>query len=346
MKRFNGVMMFVILFVFSVMTSSCGSVASALSSLLEQCENLSSDELNVDLSDECRDLEGFLADNQDNLTTKTEIMSVREGGGYTDAVLLITDSEGNPVTGLDKTSVTASVSDDSGATYTTLTDYDVYTYEELATREPGSDHMSFASVIDYSGSILDDDLDFVTDSLVYVYQNMPEMYRSEVVKFSTDVQVTQAFTSDTAALISAVQDTSYERGYTSMYDGMYQALQDTAAETATLKLNILFTDGVDNDSTVDYDTVKAYFQAQKIPVCVVGVGFANVTTLREIADDSGCFFIYRQLFTELEGAFESVVSQMEDLYRVRMDPDDLVGMDTLKLTVDNGSGVREVTSAL
>jgi len=127
---------------------------------------------------------------------------------------------------------------------------------------------------------------------------------------------------------------------------MYQALQDTAAEDSTLKLNILFTDGIDNDSTVDYGTVRAYFQEQKIPVCVVGVGFANVTTLREIADDSGCFFIYRRFFSELEGAFEMVVSQFEDMYRVRMDPDDLVGMDTLKLTIDDGSGVREVTSAL
>lgn len=326
--------------------SHCGAIAEAVNDLLADCEDFANNESDSDLNQACRELEDFLESSQDNLATKTEILNVRTSGSASDASLLLTDTTGNPITGLGTADIIAAVSSDGGSNFTDIAIENVQTYEELATSEAGETHLSFASIVDYSGSIFDDDLEFVTDALTFVYENLPSNYRSEVVKFSTDVQITQAYTEDAEVLLSAVQDTSFSRSATSLFDGLKQGLEDTAAETTSLRLAILFTDGLDNDSTASYNDVKTIFQDNDIPVCVVGVGFANLDLLQDIANDSGCFFIYKTLFSELEGAFEEIVDQIKNVYRVRVDEADLTGMDTLRLTITTADGARTATSSL
>lgn len=299
------------------LASGCGSAASAVSSLLEQCEEFATNELDVSLNEECRELQDFFESAQTDLVSKIEVISARAKEGFTDLVLLITDANGDPVTGLTADQVAVAQSAD-GSTYTDVAGHALSTYEGLLQSEPGTDHLSFSSLIDYSGSILDSDLGFVTDALAFVYENMVAIYRSEVVKFSSSVEVTQSYTADNSALLAAVRNTSFARQTTAMYDGLMQALTDTAAETSTLRLVILFTDGLDNDSTATYETVKASFQQNDIPVCVVGVSFADVDLLRQIAEDSGCFFIYKPSFSNLGEAFETVTNQIENLYRIRV----------------------------
>lgn len=326
--------------------SHCGALASLANSIRDDCEDFANSEDDSALNEACRELEDFFESDQDNLASKTEILSVRTAGGSRDAVLLITDAGGNPITGLGTDQITAEKSSDDGSTFESVPLDDLDTFQQLAESEAGQTHFSFASIIDYSGSIFDDDLGFVTDALTFVYEELPAVYRSEVVKFSTDVQVTQSYTSDRDALLSAVEDESYTREFTSMYDGMKEALEDTAEETTSFRFAILFTDGLDNDSTATYDDVKEIFQENEIPVCVVGVSFADVTVLQQIADDSGCFFIYRALFDDLEEAFEKIVDQIENLYRIRFDADELEGFDTLRLTITTSEGTRQATADL
>lgn len=324
----------------------CGALASLANSSLDDCEDFANSEDDSELNEACRELEDFFESDQDNLASKTDILSVRQIGGSHDAVLLITDAGGNPITGLGTDQITAEASGDDGATFQSVPIGDLDTIGQLAESEAGQTHFSFASIIDYSGSIFDDDLGFVTDALTFVYEELPDVYRSEVVKFSTDVQVTQSYTTDNEALLSAVQDESYTREYTSLYDGMKEGLDDTVEETTSFRFALLFTDGIDNDSTATYDDVKEIFQENEIPVCVVGVSFADVTVLQQIADDSGCFFIYRALFDDLEEAFENVVDQIENLYRVRFDADELEGFDTLRLTITTSEGTRQALADL
>lgn len=330
------------IFFLALFSISCSAIQGAISNLLENCEDFANNETDSELNEACRELEDFFESNQDSLASQTLALSTRSIGNNTNIALLITDATGSPITGLDNVTIEAAGSSDAGQNFTELPIDQISTYGELAESEANTDHLSLAAVIDYSGSVLDDDLDFVTDALSLLFENLDTSYRGEVVKFSTEVQVTQSFTSDSAQLLAAVQDETFERSLTSLFDGLMQAIADTAEETTGLKLAILFTDGLDNDSSATYEQVRTLFQNEGIPVCVVGVGFADVDLLQQIADDSGCFFIYRALFADLEDAFGTVVDQIEKLYRIRFDSDDLNGLDTLRLSITTDTGLREL----
>lgn len=332
-----------------ILLSSCGAVQSAIETLasIDSCQDF--DSISSELNEACRDLEGLLPSATDNLTSKTQILSVVQTSddNYYDAVLLITDSDGSVVTSLDSTSVVAERSSD-GSTFTSVTPADFDRYDELATTDT---HLSFVPIVDYSGSVLDSDLAHVNSALETMYDNLPEFYRSEVVKFSSNVGVypSGGFTSSKTDLVAAVKDTNFTRSSTAMYDGIYEGVEDLASETTTLRLAILFTDGQDNDSTKSYENdVKPLFQNNDIPVCVIGVGFTSVETLSTIASDSGCFYIYKPAFSDLGSAFTTVVNQIKNLYRVRFNASDLSSNDTLRftVTVSGESSTRQVTATV
>lgn len=336
-------LLFLFVFLFCI---HCGAIENALD-ILDECTDFSNDETNASLNEDCRALDDFLPENQDNLASQTMVLGARESVNATNLFLLLTDSSGTPIDDLEAADFTASASSDGGTTFESIIAPEVATLEVVAEDDDELPQLSFASVIDYSGSILDEDLDFVTDALTFLYQDIGAQYRSEVVKFSTDVQVTQTYTDVEEDLLTAVQDETYPRELTSLFDGMIQGIEDTSNETTTsLRMVILFTDGMDNDSENDYEDAKTLFQENDIPVCVVGVSFADVDLLTDIAEDSGCFFIYRTVFDDLEGAFETITDLINNTYRVRFGTSTLEGYNTLKLEIATPDGDREVTTAL
>jgi hypothetical protein len=108
----------------------------------------------------------------------------------------------------------------------------------------------------------------------------------------------------------------------------------------------LFTDGVDNDSERSQDEAVALAQESNVAVCVVGVGFADVDTLREIAADTGCFFVYKTLFTDLSTAFNAVVEQFNGLYQITLPNTFSTTSGILRVTADVGeSSARQFTGS-
>lgn len=323
--------------------SSCSAISALVSSLSQQCADIANSELDTDLNEECRALENFLDSNTDNLATVTQVLGHVTRDGFYNVSLLVTDSLGAPVTSLTVGDVAAEVSADGGDTFSDITPVDVATFDDLATSEPTTNHLSVVSIVDFSGSILSSDLDSITGGLSYLFENLSDYYRGEFIRFSTDVTVEVPFTDDISSLQAAAADDSYDREYTSLYDAMLQGVTDVAAEDATLKVALLFTDGVDNDSTATYNEVKTLFQSEDIPVCVIGVGFADVSLLQQIADDSGCFFVYKTLFDQLDSAFGTVVEEFNNITRVRLNTADLTGKDVLRLNLNTSDGERTVT---
>lgn len=327
---------------FLLSLSNCSAIASAIRSLLDECTDYDPDTGDTSLSDDCKGLEGFLPDDQDDLAERTDIVYVNNHDGQGNIVLLITDSNGDPVTGLTQDNITVSISEDSGENYTEVAENDVSTFGDLEESEPTETQFAFATVVDHSGSIFDDDLDLVQSGMETFYEDLPAIFASAIVKFSSEAELTTDFTTDGDELAADITDDSFERSTTALYDGLLLGVNETADENYSFRFVLLFTDGQENDSDTDYDTVKARFQSEGIPVIVVGVSFADVDTLQQISDDSGGIFVYVTAFADLSDLFESLAAQIRNLYRIAV-PEIGSAVDRVRVTADVGGTPRTDT---
>lgn len=333
----------------SVLFSGCGAVSNLISSITSaDCDNWLLSEIDDSLSETCRNLDDYLDVDSSSLTGAlgtgiSSALPVADLVTDKSVFLQLTDSNGDPFSALELDDVAVAVSTDEGNTYT-----DVGADSVKKVSEADSLQVSILSVIDYSGSILDDDLTEINSGLNQFYDNIisdtvSSVYQSGVMKFSTDVTLIQDFTSTKSDILAAVDDTNYTREYTSLYDGIYDGVTQIKDENTALKMIILFTDGVDNDSTHTKTEAINYAKDNNVAVCVVGVGFASVSTLEDIADETGCFYIYKTYFTSLDDAFVELAEQINNFQIVELPDSFSESSGIVKVTVDNGvDSAREI----
>ena len=160
--------------------------------------------------------------------------------------------------------------------------------------------------------------------------------RAEVISFADYVRVDQPFTSDKQALINAIEGL-YSGGMTSLYDGIWQGLDDTAEETNPCKAVVALTDGGENYSSSyhgggywgdpDNSLLIAHAQSLNIPVYTIGLqGYdftrekvvRNYTTseadLMEIATATGGEYFYVPTSTELGDIYQKITQRIEQQY--------------------------------
>ncbi|MBU0506424.1 MAG: VWA domain-containing protein [bacterium] len=332
---------FIVLFSFAHV--NCSAIANAISAL--QCDEWLQQETSSDLNELCRELEGYVdTDTSTFSTSVSQVMPTNDIATTKRIYVLLTDSSGNPITTVDREDVTVEVSTDGGTTYDDVAIDDVGNLEDVNALQA-----SLGMVIDYSGSVTDSDLADVNTGLdmffdVVMDTDVSSVFQSAIIKFSEEVTVVQDFTSTKATLLTAVNDTSYTRTYTSMYDAIYDGVDEIKEETTSLNLLIVFTDGLDNDSTHTKTEAVSYAQDNDVPVCMVGVSFADVATLQEIAEDTGCFFIYKTFFTDLDLAFETLADQINGMNVIDLDDSFSETAGILKITIDVGeAAAREIT---
>lgn len=326
MKKYRS--LFVILF--SLSFCQCGAIADAIEAITSaDCDSYILQEADDSLSELCRDLTDYLDTDTSSLLDLAQAIPTDALTTEGLAFLQLTDAAGAALD-LDLADITSvAVSTDEGATYTEIGAESVQKLSETDTTQT-----SLLMALDYSGSILDSDLDDINTGLGVFFDVLTVGYQGAIIKFSTDVDLVQSFTEDEEGLLSTINDTSYERQLTSLNDAIYTAVDDIKDETTPLKLVILFTDGVDNDSEYTQAEAIAHAQENNIPVCVVGVGFADVATLETIAEETGCFFVYKTVFTSLDDAFDTFADQINNLTVLDLPDDFDATSGILKVTVD------------
>lgn len=334
MKKYRS--LFVILF--SLTFCQCGAIAEAIDAITSaDCDSYILEEVDDALSELCRDLEDYLDTDTSSLLDLAQAIPTDALATDGLAFLQLTDDAGAALD-LDLADITSvAISTDEGVTYTEIGADSVERLSETDTMQT-----SLLMVLDYSGSILDDDLADVNAGLDVFFDVLTVGYQGAVIKFSTDVDLVQDFTEDEDGLLVTINDTSYARQLTSLNDAIYTAVDDIKDETTPLKLVILFTDGVDNDSEHTQDEAIAHAQENKIPICVVGVGFANVSTLETIAEETGCFFVYKTVFTSLDDAFNTFADQINNLEVLDLPDDFDATSGLLKVTVATAAGAQEI----
>jgi len=150
--------------------------------------------------------------------------------------------------------------------------------------------LNIGLVVDSSGS-MEKGMPFVREAVAELFRGlMREKDRGFVIEFRDRPKFLQELTSDSAALQRASRDLRAE-GATALYDAVILGLYQFRALQGRKALVVL-TDGDDNRSHVEFETLLRYARSAGAPIYFIAVNipitdFKSRKVIRRIADESG-----------------------------------------------------------
>ena len=259
------------------------------------------------------------------------------------AYVTVTDQGGYPVSGLLAPGFTVT---QDGISRPVLS----LSYVELAYKPIAS-----AATLDFSNSLTSQSIAFtdMKQGFAEYFGAMRTEDVAAVVKFGSEVEVTQAFTSDKAKPIEALSAPFDKGGATKLYDAAFQAVDDTALQSNHRRAVIVATDGADNASARSLADVTSNALNRSVPIFAIGIGAAiNRTTLEQLAAGTGGLYFEANTSQNLATIYRQISSILyEKQYVLRFDrlPNGAgasgssltVGVSALGLT---GSGATSLAS--
>ncbi len=179
--------------------------------------------------------------------------------------------------------------------------------------------LSVAIVMDYSGSMIGRFDSIKTAAKVFIRQ-MQSKDRVAVWKFSKKSFLMQDFTSDTTALMRAIDSDTSDWAGTYFYDALWTALKATELQPER-RVVIAYTDGRDHNMGHTIDEVLDLARADSIPIYPIGLsnnnpagGGPQIDKLQQIAYVTGgmSYFapsidslgpIYREIYGHISGYY-------------------------------------------
>lgn len=145
-----------------------------------------------------------------------------------------------------------------------------------------------------------------------------------LLSFNTDLTLSQAVTSDTAALDNAI-DKLTAHGDTAMYDALQKGVE-VLKDVSGRKAIVLLADGLDNRSSVTAEEVIKQIGAGGLTISTIGLGDANQTNgrqtaldekaLKYLAENSGGLYSFAKDPQALAGIFELYQRGLQSEYAV------------------------------
>lgn len=227
------------------------------------------------------------------------------------AYVTVTDQGGYPVTGL--LAPAFAVTQDTTSRPVLSVSYIELAYKPIAS----------AATLDFSNSLTSQTVAFadMKQGFAEYFGAMRTDDVAAVLKFGSEVEVTQAFTSDKARSIAALSAPFDKGTATKLYDAAFQAVDDTGAQSNFRRAVIVATDGSDNASVRSLAEVKANALNRGVPVFAIGIGSAiSRTTLEELAAGTGGLYFEANTSQNLATIYRQISSILhEKQYVVRFD---------------------------
>lgn len=237
--------------------------------------------------------------------------------------MFITDQDGNTINGITNSNVSATL------TWGTLNPLDSNSNGNVTIVQGSSSKNVAAGVtMDYSGSMGSDQITCMENACTTYVNNMGSSDITEIIKFSTDVEVVQAFTSNKTDLNNAILASWSGAGNsTALYQSIYKATEDVVPQPGNqfIKAVIAFTDGMENASSVTRDQMISQALTNGIPVYTVGLLYFPSSTeaadLQNIADTTGAFYFYSHpdSCTNLNNIYTTISGQLAGAYSITID---------------------------
>lgn len=201
--------------------------------------------------------------------------------------------------------------------------------------------LNTAVVLDKSASIGFENLPLIKEAAIALVREIEDNQRIGIFTFSSQVQPIIGFTSDTTALINAINNIELQGSSTNLYGGVVTAADslDNYITSTLSKISqaniVVFTDGQENTGQYTIQQVQA--ATQDIDVYAVGVGDASATELQQITGFSGRVF-QSENPSELTKEFQKIQREISKLansfYWINYISPKRFGDNNITITVD------------
>ena len=225
------------------------------------------------------------------------------------------------LSGLPAVVVYATIIDERGQSVLGLTDREVsvaidavpQAVTSFASAMSGGEHLSVALLFDRSGSMKTAIGRTKASALEFV-RRLSRDDRLAVVSFDDTVRVDSPFSSDRAALESAIQGIATGTD-TALYDAIRQALDLLASERTKRQAIVVLSDGRDTKSTRPADEVLAAAKIAGVPIYSFGLGDAvNTAVLARIATETGGTSATAREPDELRLLYQRIANELSNQY--------------------------------
>jgi len=239
------------------------------------------------------------------------------------AFVTVTDADGRPVSGL------------SASDFTVLVDGAVVSSPSfsLPPTQDVNQRVSVVFAMDYSGSVQSSALLAMEDAVTGFINSMKPGDYAAIVKFNNTnpsrASVVQAFTqidgptgTGTTALLGAVK-TNYQGSGTNLYDAVVLSVRQFGSTSTPLpngpKAVIVISDGGENSSGINFNTVLTTANQASIPVFTIGVGNISsggtpLTIMTQLATQTGGQYIAAPTDQQISDSYVKVSSLLNNEY--------------------------------
>jgi VWFA-related protein len=275
------------------------------------------------------------------------IISLRGSGTAYDVSINRVDKNACP----DKLSLLISVVDNTGAPVTTLIKENFRLFENSSeidptnftwSQVPVNAPLSASLVLDYSSSTIPITSQIEAAAKSFVAELKAGVDEVEVIKFDKDVFTIQGFTTDRAALVSAIDNPfpDADRFGTSLYDAILRSIEDTSTRANTKLSVIAVTDGEDTFSTATIDEVIDFAIQKGIPVFTISVGTEGAEQLQRLAEQTGGQYFLANTASDLEVVYLKISQVLSNQYLIEY-PTTSSGGNTVLIDVEvDNNGLR------
>jgi Ca-activated chloride channel family protein len=227
------------------------------------------------------------------------------------AYVTVTDQGGYPVPGLLAPAFTVT---HDGISRPVIS----LSYIELAYKPIAS-----AATLDFSNSMTSQSIAFadMKQGFAEYFGAMRTQDVAAVVKFGSEVEVTQAFTSDKTKPIEALSAPFDKGSATKLHDAAFQAIDDAGLQSNYRRAVIVATDGADNASVRSLADVTSNALNKSVPIFAIGIGAAiNRTMLEQLAAGTGGLYFEANTSQNLATIYRQISSILyEKQYVLRFD---------------------------
>lgn len=213
----------------------------------------------------------------------------RDGASSLLTLLPLSPQEPPPIrVDVDLVTLTATVANPKSNYVGGLQKQDFVVYEDgvsqdIAVFQSEDVPISLGILFDTSGS-MEDKIDDVRDAVLHFTKTVNSQDEIFVLRFSSDVDLVAAFTSDRAVVSKAVRRLR-ARGSTHLYDAVAEGLEIVRRGRYQKKALLLVTDGNDTASSATLEEVLRSAQKSEVLIYALGIGHSERGSFGHLAGD-------------------------------------------------------------
>ncbi|GAB1430310.1 hypothetical protein MASR2M18_11430 [Ignavibacteria bacterium] len=185
---------------------------------------------------------------------------------------------------------------------------------------------AIALVMDHSGSMGEERALAIQDAADRIIGLKKSEDALTLIKYDDNIRVESYLSADPSELRSRLRKDGLigMGGYTAIIDGIAAGMdQISSANNYKRKAVVIFTDGMDNSSTKNRDSLVAVAKRLNIAICAVDFGYGvNDNFLQKIAEETGGAYNRIYSTADFNAVFEDMYQRLRNYYVMEYSPNE------------------------